>query len=172
MGVNLSKVNDANILKRYKAVQQYPKRIDISMIGYPTNFRHTYHVGTNCPIAEQTTISLSDEKKPIPMPDVIEHAHESITSLQETEKRESCCMMTVGQNEQITSSLLSFSGLPNTDITSHDPDAVSLVDLYSESDFKAKIDAQIKEILEKRPRPTRKRYINENLSLNKPGLMV
>ncbi|ORE09181.1 hypothetical protein BCV72DRAFT_71439 [Rhizopus microsporus var. microsporus] len=142
------------------------------MIGYPTNFRHTYHVGTNCPIAEQTTISLSDEKKPIPMPDVIEHVHQSITSLQETEKREPCYMMTIGQNEQIKSSLSTLSDLSNTGITSSDPDAVSLVDLYSESDFKAKIDAQIREILEKRPRHTRRRYINENLSLNKPGLMV
>lgn len=93
------------------------------------------------------------------MPDVIEHVHQSITSLQETEKREPCYMMAIGQNEQITSSLSSLSGLSNTDITRYDPDAVSLVDLYSESDFKAKIDAQIREILEKRPRHTRRRYI-------------
>jgi hypothetical protein len=39
MGVQLSKVGDKKLIKGYKLSQQAAKKIDISMIGNPTNFR-------------------------------------------------------------------------------------------------------------------------------------
>ncbi|EIE76899.1 hypothetical protein RO3G_01603 [Rhizopus delemar RA 99-880] len=55
MGVQLSKVGDRKLIKGYKLSQQTAKKIDISMIGNPTNFRHTYHVGADYVNTEQMT---------------------------------------------------------------------------------------------------------------------
>ncbi|KAG1446023.1 hypothetical protein G6F56_009712 [Rhizopus delemar] len=148
MGINLSKVDDVMRIKANKISRHSSsKKIDISMIGNPTDFRHTYHVGSDSVRSE--IIITSDTLEP---------------SKQHTPKTDSIPLSTINDSFLIKKeSALSLATEPTISDN-------TFIKNSSDAIFKDVVDAKLSELISKRP--TRTRVLNGNLYSNKPRLMI
>ncbi|KAG1141079.1 hypothetical protein G6F37_003424 [Rhizopus arrhizus] len=192
MGVQLSKVGDKKLIKGYKLSQQTAKKIDISMIGNPTNFRHTYHVGADYVNTEQITgnnIPLTSEESDFNISKSFQQLqmHTPKTGHSQSDGSDStkivCSEAPISSNLSLAPTLKSNTTehkkklvhLARTDsLVAVEEKALFLPHLYSEVDlvFRDRVDAQLTELIRKRPRYARNKFLNGNLSSNKPRLMI
>ncbi|CAO3691552.1 unnamed protein product [Rhizopus stolonifer] len=148
MGIKLSKVDDVMRIKAYKISRHSSyKKIDISMIGDPTDFRHTYHVGSD---SVRSEIIINSDTLEAPQ--------------QHTPKTDFIQLSTINNSFLIKKeSALSLATEPKISDN-------TFIKSPSDAIFKDVVDAKLSELISKRP--TRARVLNGNLSSNKPRFMI